>query len=387
MKTMYLNYPEVKLDHYKIYPQLNVPARLLLGPGPSNPHPRILQAIAYPTIGHLDPGFIELMNELQELLRYTWQTENQFTVPLSATGSGGMEAAIANIVEPGDPVLVGVNGYFGERICDMVTRFGGDLQRIEKPWGEVFSQNELKAALEKHRPVVLILVHAETSTGACQPIEGVADLCHRYDCLLLTDTVTSLGGVPLFIDAWGIDIAYSGSQKCLNCPPGLSPLTVNTRAMEKLNHRKQKVISWYWDVSLITKYWGKERTYHHTAPINMNYALRESLRIIAEEGLEARWKRHQQNAEMLWDGLSEMGIQCHVPQEIRLPTLTSVSIPDGVDGKAVIRYLLEHFNLEIAGGMGQLAGKIWRIGLMGYNSRAENVLLLLNALREALSNC
>jgi alanine-glyoxylate transaminase/serine-glyoxylate transaminase/serine-pyruvate transaminase len=376
--------PAIEYTVEKLPSQLNLPTRLLLGPGPSNPHPRVLQALSYPTIGHLDPCFVELMSEVQELLRYAWQTSNKYTLPVSATGSGGMEAAIANAVEPGDVVLVGVNGYFSERICEITTRFGGKVCRIEIPWGNVFSLEELREGLEKYRPSVLALVHAETSTGACQPLEGVADLCHEYHCLLLADTVTSLGGVPLFIDKWGVDIAYSGTQKCLACPPGLAPITFNTRAMEKINSRKEKVISWYFDMTMISKYWGTERTYHHTAPINMAYALRESLRMVAEEGLEARWLRHRKNAELLWDGLKDLGIACHVDSEIRLPSLTTAVIPSGVDGKAVIRYLIEHFNIEISGGMGQLAGKVWRIGLMGYNSREENVLLFLSALKEAI---
>lgn len=360
--------------------QLDVPPRLLLGPGPSNAHPRVLQALAMPLLGHLDPQFVALMNEVQELLRYAWQTENPLTIPVSGTGSAAMEASLANVVEPGDVVLVGVNGYFGERLVDMAGRYRADVRRLNKPWGEVFSLAELKAGLEKHRPAVLALVHAETSTGAGQPLEGVADLCHEHDCLLLVDSVTSLGGVPLFLDEWGIDVAYSGSQKCLSCPPGLAPLTLGRRAVAKLQERKTKVANWYLDMSLVSRYWGSERTYHHTAPINMNYALREALRLVAEEGLQARWARHQATAELLWDGLAELGLRCHVAREFRLPSLTTVVIPDGVDGKVVTRRLLNEYNIEIAGGLGELAGKVWRIGLMGFNSRPENVVLLLAAL-------
>lgn len=370
--------------HRQQVPQLDVPPRLLLGPGPSNAHPRVLQALGMRQIGHLDPQFISLMNEIQELLRYAWQTDNPLTIPVSGTGSAAMEASLANSVEPGDVVLIGVNGYFGERLVDMAGRYGADVRRIDKPWGEVFSLQELRAALAQHHPAVLALVHAETSTGACQPLAGVGDLCREFNCLLLVDSVTSLGGVPLFLDDWGIDIAYSGSQKCLSCPPGLAPLTFGPRAVEKLHQRQGKVPNWYLDLSLVSKYWGSERTYHHTAPINMNYGLREALRLVAEEGLAARWARHQANAQLLWDGLAGLGLECHVAPEYRLPSLTTVRVPAGIDAKAVARTLLINYNIEIAGGLGQLAGRVWRIGLMGFNSRPENVLLLLAALQRTL---
>lgn len=370
--------------HRQQVPQLDVPPRLLLGPGPSNAHPRVLQALGMRQIGHLDPQFISLMNEIQELLRYAWQTDNPLTIPVSGTGSAAMEASLANSVEPGDVVLIGVNGYFGERLVDMAGRYGADVRRIDKPWGEVFSLQELRTALAQHRPAVLALVHAETSTGACQPLAGVGDLCREFNCLLLVDSVTSLGGVPLFLDDWGIDIAYSGSQKCLSCPPGLAPLTFGPRAVEKLHQRQGKVPNWYLDLSLVSKYWGSERTYHHTAPINMNYGLREALRLVAEEGLAARWARHQANAQLLWDGLAGLGLECHVAPEYRLPSLTTVRVPAGIDAKAVARTLLTNYNIEIAGGLGQLAGRVWRIGLMGFNSRPENVLLLLAALQRTL---
>jgi alanine-glyoxylate transaminase/serine-glyoxylate transaminase/serine-pyruvate transaminase len=364
--------------------QLDMPPRLLLGPGPSNIHPRVRQALAMNEVGHLDPAFIELMNETQELLRYVWQTDNAFTIPVSGTGSAAMEAGLANCVESGDVVLIGVNGYFGERLCDMASRYGADVRRIERPWGEAFSLEEIGAALDEHRPAIFGLVHGETSTGVVHPMQGIGKLCREFGALLLLDTVTSLGGAPVFLDRWHVDIAYSGSQKCLSCPPGLAPLTLGERALEKLNRRKTKVANWYLDMSLVGKYWGADRTYHHTAPINMNYALREALRLIAEEGLENRWERHRSNAEMLWDGLEELGISCHVDKAIRLPSLTTPVIPDGVDGKAVSSYLLQNFNIEIFPGLGQLAGKVWRIGLMGHNSRPENVLLLLSALEKAL---
>ena len=376
--------PQPDDSHRTKVPQLDMPVRLLLGPGPSNVHPRVRLALAMNEVGHLDPKFIQLMNEVQELIRYVWQTDNPFTIPVSGTGSAAMEATLANCVEPGDVVLIGVNGYFGERLCDMASRYGADIRRMEKPWGEVFSLEEIGAGMEKHRPSILALVHGETSTGAMQPMDGVGKLCREFDALLLLDTVTSLGGAPVLLDRWHVDLAYSGSQKCLSCPPGISPLTLGERALEKLNRRKTKVPNWYLDMNLLAKYWGKERTYHHTAPVNMNYALREALILITEEGLENRWERHRTNAEMLWDGLEELGIGCHVDKRYRLPSLTTALIPDGVNGKAIADFLLQNYNIEIAGGLGQLAGKVWRIGLMGFNSRPENVLLLLAAMKHAL---
>jgi alanine-glyoxylate transaminase/serine-glyoxylate transaminase/serine-pyruvate transaminase len=366
--------------------QLSVPSRILLGPGPSNAHPRILQALGMRQIGHLDPHFLKMMDEVQELLRYAFQTENRFTIPVSGTGSAAMEAAVCNITEPGDKVLIGVNGYFGSRLVDMAGRYGAEVQQMNRPWGEVFTLEEIKQGLEKYRPQVLGLVHAETSTGARQPLEGIGELCREHNCLLLVDTVTSLGGVPLFVDEWKLDAVYSGSQKCLNCPPGIAPLTFGEHAVARIKARKTKVANWYLDMTMLMNYWGSgTRTYHHTAPINMNYALREALRIVAEEGLPARWKHHQENAETFWNGLQDMGLECHVSKEHRLPSLSTVRIPGGVDGKAVQSYLLEKLNIEIAGGLGELAGKVWRVGLMGYNSHPANVLLILYALKTALS--
>ncbi|MBK9054932.1 MAG: alanine--glyoxylate aminotransferase family protein [Chloroflexi bacterium] len=380
------NNPSLNEAHRITTAQLDVPNRLLLGPGPSNTPPRILQAMSLPTIGHLDPRFIHLMNEIQELLRYAWQTDNKLTIPVSGTGSAGMEAALANTIEPGDVVLIGVNGYFGLRLADMAGRYGADVRIIQKPWGQVFSLDELHAAITEHQPAVLALVHAETSTGARQSLEGVGELCRANDCLFLVDSVTSLGGVPLFLDEWLVDVAYSGTQKCLNCPPGLAPLTLGERAVQKLKTRRSKVANWYLDMSLISNYWGESRTYHHTAPINMNYGLREALRLVAEEGLAQRWARHQATAELFWAGLAEIGLECHVAPEHRLPSLTTVRIPEGVDGKAVVGRLLNEFNIEIAGGLGELAGKVWRVGLMGVNSQPENVYRLLDALSRILGN-
>lgn len=365
---------------------LEMPTRLLLGPGPSNVHPTVLQAMNTPTVGHLDPAFLALMDQIQSLLRYVWQTENPMTIAVSGTGTAAMEAAIANATEPGDVVLVGVNGYFGNRLVDMAGRYGADVRTITKPWGQVFTLDELRTALETHRPVILALVHAETSTGACQPLSGVGELCREFGCLLLVDTVTSLGGVPLFLDEWGIDLAYSCSQKGLGCPPGASPLTMSPRAVEKLQQRRTKVTNWYLDMSLLSKYWGSDRVYHHTAPINLYYALREALRLVADEGLANCWQRHQRNVEYLWEGLEDLGLTLHVKRELRLPTLTTVRVPEGVDSKAIARQLLNDYGIEIGGGLGELAGQVWRIGLMGFNSRTESVERLLEALLTVLPN-
>ena len=363
---------------------LEIPSRLLLGPGPSNAHPTVLQAMNTSPVGHLDPAFLALMDEIQSLLRYVWQTENPLTIAVSGTGTAAMEATIANAVEPGDVVLIGVAGYFGNRLVDMAGRYGADVRTITKPWGQVFNLDELQTALKTHRPAILALVHAETSTGARQPLEGVADLCNEFGTFLLVDSVTSLGGVPLFLDAWGVDLAYSCSQKGLGCPPGASPFTMSPRAVEKLQQRQTKVANWYLDMLLLGKYWGAERTYHHTAPINLYYALREALRLLAEEGLANSWQRHQKNVEYLWEGLENLGLSMHVEQEYRLPTLTTVRIPTGVDGKAIARQLLNEHNIEIGGGLGELAGLVWRVGLMGFNSRKESVDQLLAALRQVL---
>ena len=377
MATQHL-LPSVDQCHRSSLAPIATPDRLLLGPGPSNAHPTVLQALSRTPIGHLDPLYVELMAEVQELLRYAWQTDNRLTLPMSGTGSSAMEATLANTVEPGDRVLVAVKGYFGNRLVDMAGRYRADVRVVEKPWGEAFSLEELEAALIEHKPAILALVHAETSTGICQPMEGIGDLCRQHNCLLLLDTVTSLGGVPLFLDEWKVDLAYSCSQKGLSCPPGLGPFTMGPRAEEKLSSRKDKVPNWYLDVSLLNQYWGSDRVYHHTAPVNMNFGMREALRLLSEEGLEQAWARHRRNAEALWSGLESMGLVLHAPESLRLPTLTTVRIPDGVDGKAFSQHLLNQHGIEVGGGLGTLAGKIWRIGLMGYNSTPENVDRLLN---------
>ena len=367
------------------YPGLNPPPRLLMGPGPSLVDPRVLQAMALPLVGHLDPYFLRIMDRNQELLRYVFETENRLTIPVSGTGSAGMEATIANLVEPGDRVLVCINGYFGLRLADMAGRYGGQVETLTRPWGEVFDPEEIQQALERQPAKVVAIVQAETSTGAQQPLKEVARVVHAAGGLLLVDAVTSLGGLPVQVDALGIDACYSGTQKCLSVPPGLAPVTLGPRAVQALHDRKTKVANWYLDLSIVEKYWGQERTYHHTAPISANYGLYEGLRIVAEEGLEARWERHLQNARLLWQGVEALGLSLHVAEAHRLPSLTTVSVPDGVDEAKVRARLLKEYNIEIGGGLGELKGKVWRVGLMGFTSRRENVALFLAALGELLS--
>jgi alanine-glyoxylate transaminase/serine-glyoxylate transaminase/serine-pyruvate transaminase len=373
-------------EKYRLQLQpLEMPERLLLGAGPSNADPRVVAAMNRQPIGHLDPEYLKLMDEVQRLLRYSWQTDNAMTYPVPGTGSAAMEATFANTVEPGDVVLVAVKGYFGKRMVDMAGRYGADVRVLEAPWGEAFTLPELRDAIVAHRPKVLAMVHAETSTGILQPMEGIGDLCREFDCLLILDTVTSLGAVPIFLDEWKVDLAYSCSQKGLSCPPGISPFSMNDRAIAKSDQRTTPVANWYLDNTLLRQYWGGERTYHHTAPVNMTYGLREALRLLAEEGLEARWQRHQANAERLWDGLEDLGLKCYVPLELRLPTLTAVHVPDGIDAKAFQLHLLREYNIEIGVGLGALAGKIWRIGIMGANSYSEKVDHLLTVLAKCLA--
>ena len=369
--------PPIDTTHRVGLGSIATPDRLLLGPGPSNAHPTVLQALSRTPIGHLDPLYVELMSEVQELLRYVWQTDNRLTLPMSGTGSAAMEATLANTIEPGDKVLVAVKGYFGQRLVEMAGRYGAEVVTIERPWGEAFDPEEIEQALISHRPAILALVHAETSTGVCQPMDGIGEICRRHDCLLILDTVTSLGTVPLYLDRWGVDLAYSCSQKGLSCPPGLGPFTMGPRAEAKLSARTTKVANWYLDVSLLNRYWGSDRTYHHTAPVNMNFGMREALRLLADEGLEQAWQRHRRNAERLWAGLEDLGLELHVPESLRLASLTTVRIPQGVDGKAFSLHLLNNHGIEVGGGLGDLAGQVWRIGLMGYNSTEANVDRLL----------
>lgn len=360
------------------------PRRLLLGPGPSLVHPRVLQALSTPLVGHLDPAFLSVMTDIQTLLRRVFSTTNQFTIAISGTGSAGMEAAVVNVVEPGDVVIVGVNGVFGARLATIVERCGGKTILLEAPWGQVIEPDTIAAALQQSRPVKAVaLVHAETSTGAWQPLEPIGALCRQYNALLIVDAVTSLGGIPVEVDQWGLDVCYSATQKCLSCPPGLAPLTLSERAQSVIKNRRSPCQSWYLDLSLIADYWTEHnRAYHHTAPISMLYALREALRLIEEEGLPARFARHQLNSRALLAGLIALGLEPLPPPDRQLPTLICVTVPPHIDEAAVRSQLLERFGIEIGGGLGPLKGKVWRIGLMGESSTEANVLTLLNALEE-----
>ena len=345
----------------------------------------MLRALSTPLVGHLDPEFIRLMEETKALLRFVFQTSNPLTLPVSGTGSAGMETCFVNMVEPGDEVVIGVNGVFGTRMVDVVKRCGGTPVIMEAPWGAVFSPDDVRAALKRcTRPKLVALVNAETSTGAWQPLEDIAPLVHKAGALLLVDAVTSLGGCPLKIDEWQIDVCYSGTQKCLSCPPGLSPVTFSPAAQEVIRNRKHKVQSWYLDLSLLEQYWGEERVYHHTAPISMNYALREALRLISEEGLAARFRRHEDNHLALAAGLNALGMRLVAQAGARLWMLNSVAIPEGVDDAAVRKHLLAAYNIELGAGLGVFAGKVWRIGLMGESSTHSNVLLVLSALEAVL---
>jgi alanine-glyoxylate transaminase/serine-glyoxylate transaminase/serine-pyruvate transaminase len=366
------------------FPDLDMPQRILLGPGPSMVYPSVTRAMTAPMVGHLDPTFVALMDRIQDLLRYLFQTDNALTLPISGTGSAAMETCVANMVEPGDRVLICVEGYFGLRIADMARRYGGEVATITRPWGEVFSADDVRHALDQRSADVVAIVHGETSTGVMQPIPEIAQVVREHGAVLIVDTVASLGGAPFKTDEWGVDVAYTGSQKCLSCPPGISPVTFGPRSVEKLDQRKTPVANWYLDMTMLRDYWGAPRKYHHTAPISANYALYESLRLIKAAGLEQQWARHRQVAEMMWEGLESMGLSMHVPLEHRLPSLTTVCVPDGVDEGAIRRQLLLNYNIEIAGGLGELAGKVWRVGLMGYSARPENVVVLLGALRRIL---
>lgn len=367
----------------------NPPVRTLMGPGPSDVHPRILEAMSRPTIGHLDPAFIQMMEEVKALLQYAFQTKNELTMPVSAPGSAGMETCFANLVEAGDKVIVCQNGVFGGRMKENVERCGGIAIMVEDTWGEAIDANKLEAALKANPDATIVaFVHAETSTGAQSDAEGLVKLAHQHDCLTIVDTVTSLGGTPVKVDEWQIDAIYSGSQKCLSCTPGLSPVSFSERALEKIRNRKQKVQSWFMDLNLVMGYWGSgsKRAYHHTAPINALYGLHEALLMLQEEGLENAWARHRKNHLALRAGLEAMGLTFIVNEADRLPQLNAVSIPTGVDDAAVRDRLLNEYNLEIGAGLGALAGKVWRIGLMGHASRAENILLFIGALEAILSD-
>jgi alanine-glyoxylate transaminase/serine-glyoxylate transaminase/serine-pyruvate transaminase len=337
-----------------------------------------------PLLGYLDPQFLEIMSETQELLRATYQTANRLTFPVSATGMAGMEACLVNLLEPGERAVVCAAGFFGQRIVEVAGRAGAVVTALERPWGEVFDLNQVRDALKKTRPKLLAIVQAETSTGAWQPLEGLGKLCHEFDTLLLVDAVTSLGCVPLAVDAWEIDAVYSCSQKGLGCPPGLSPVSLSARAVEAIGRRKTRMQSWYLDLALVQKYWDSEHVYHHTAPVSMTYALREGLLLLHEEGLESRWARHWRNHLALKAGLTALGLTYTAAEGHQLPQLNAVRIPAGVDDGAVRKRLLSEFGIEIGGGLGEFKGKAWRIGLMGYNSRPGVVLLFLAALEQCL---
>lgn len=363
---------------------INPGARVLMGPGPSDVPARVLQAMSAPCIGHLDPYFLATMDETQRLLRYLFQTGNALTIPVSGTGSAGMETCFVNLIEPGDEVVVCVNGVFGTRMSDIVNRIGGRLIRVDAPWGRAIDPESVRKAVEGRSPKLLAVVHAETSTGVCQPLEDLGEIARHARALFLVDTVTSLGGMEVAVDRLGIDAVYSGTQKCLSCPPGLAPISFSPAALAALKRRKVPVVSWYLDMGLVGNYWGAERKYHHTAPVNMIYALREALRIIAEEGLAARFARHRLNHLALVAGVETMGLAMLVPAAERLPMLNAVRIPEGADDKKVRGALLRDFGIEIGGGLGEFTGKVWRVGLMGHAACRKNVFLLLSALETIL---
>jgi alanine-glyoxylate transaminase/serine-glyoxylate transaminase/serine-pyruvate transaminase len=366
----------------------NPTPRTLMGPGPSDVNPRILSALGRPTIGHLDPEFIRLMDEIKSLLQNAFRTKNELTIPVSAPGSAGMETCFVNLVEPGDKVVVCVNGVFGNRMVENVTRLGGHAIVVEDEWGTPVDPDKLKSALEDNPDAgIVAFVHAETSTGVRSDAETLCSIAKEFGCLSIVDCVTSLGGIDVNLDDWGVDAAYSGTQKCLSCVPGLSPVSFSEAAVNRIKGRSSPVTSWFLDLNLVMGYWGEgqKRAYHHTAPVNALYGLHEALVILEEEGLENSWARHQRNHLALRAGLEALGLEFIVEEKYRLPQLNTVTIPDGVDEASVRNQLLSQFNLEIGAGIGSLAGKVWRIGLMGYASNERNVLFCVNALESVLS--
>ena len=367
----------------------NPAIRTLMGPGPSDVHPRILEALSRPTIGHLDPQFVAMMEQVKTLLQYAFQTKNKLTIPVSAPGSAGMETCFVNLVEPGDKVIVCQNGVFGGRMKENVERCGATAVMVQDDWGKAVDINKVEDALRANPDARLVaFVHAETSTGAQSDVKAICELAHKHDCLTIVDAVTSLGGSELRVDDWQVDAIYSGTQKCLSCTPGISPVSFNDRAIEVIKNRKHKVQSWFLDLNLVMGYWGAgtRRAYHHTAPVNALYALHEALVMLQDEGIENAWKRHMDNHLALRAGLEAMGINFVVDEASRLPQLNAVTIPEGVDDATVRSQLLNEFNLEIGAGLGDLAGKVWRIGLMGHSSRAENIMLCLSALEAVLGD-
>ena len=367
------------------FSELKPPERILMGPGPSNVHYRVYRALTTPIIGHLDPDFMKIMDDICEMLRFVFQTKNKLTIPISGTGSSGMEASFVNVLEPGDKVVIGVNGVFGERMVDVATRCGAEVIRIDEEWGYIIDPNRVIETLKKHPEVkVFAVVHAETSTGAMQPLEEIGKFLKGGETLFVVDAVTSLAGCELRVDEWGIDICYSGTQKCLSVPPGLSPITLSEKALSVLHSKKSKVQSWYLDLSMIERYWGEERFYHHTAPISMLFGLREGLRIILEEGLEERFKRHQAIGDYLKSGLQELGWKLFAQAGYGLPMLTSVILPDGLNDAESRKKLLYDYGIEVGSGLGKTKGKIWRIGLMGETCKRQNADTLLLALRDLI---
>ena len=364
------------------------PRRILMGPGPSDISPEVLSALSRPVVGHLDPLFVGMMDEVKALLQYAFQTKNEFTIALSAPGSAGMEACFVNLVEAGDKVIVCRNGVFGDRMVQNVRRIGGEVIIVDSPWGRAVEVDKVEAALIANPDAkFLAFVHAETSTGAVSDAKVLCALAQQHQCLSIVDAVTSLGGIELRVDDWGIDAIYSGSQKCLSCVPGLSPISFSEKALQVIKNRQTQVQSWFLDQSLVMSYWSGEgkRSYHHTAPVNSLYGLHESLIQLQNEGLEQRWARHQTQHENLAKGLDKLGIKFIVPKAERLPQLNAIYIPDGIDDAKVRNYLLNHYNLEVGAGLGDFAGKAWRIGVMGYAARNENIALCLTALEDALN--
>jgi alanine-glyoxylate transaminase / serine-glyoxylate transaminase / serine-pyruvate transaminase len=367
------------------FKELNTSTRILMGPGPSDVNPRVLKAMSTPLVGHLDPEFLVVMDDIKAMTQATLQTQNELTFVVSAPGSAGMETCLVNLLEPGDEAVICIHGVFGTRMADIAERCGAKVIKVEAEWGTPINPEDVKQALASCNPKLLAIVHAETSTGVLQPLEEISKMTKDKGALLVVDAVTSYCGTDLKVDEWGIDALYSGSQKCLSAPPGLSPVTFSQAAIDVLDNRKTKVQSWFLDLTMVKNYWaGAKRAYHHTAPVSAMFAMRESLRIVLEEGLENRFKRHQKNHELLRDGLEAMGFEFLVEKQYRLPMLNAVVIPDGVDEALVRKRLLEEYNIEIGGGLGPYAGKIWRIGLMGESSTPNHVNMLLAALKQVM---
>ena len=365
--------------------ELNTSKRILMGPGPSDVHPRVLKAMSTPLVGHLDPEFVDIMNDIKKMVQTTFQTENELTFVVSAPGSAGMETCLVNLLEPGDEAVICIHGVFGTRMADIAERCGAKVIKVESPWGQHIEPAQVKEALENCNPKLVAIVHAETSTGVLQPLEEISKMVHDAGALMVVDAVTSYCGTDLKVDEWGIDAIYTGTQKCLSAPPGMSPVSFSQRAVAALDSRKTKVQSWFLDLSLVKNYWaGAKRAYHHTAPVSNMFALREAYRLVLEEGLENRFARHKRNHELLKAGLEAMGFEFLVKEGYRLPMLNAVKIPSGVDEAAVRKTLLNDYNIEIGAGLGAFAGKIWRIGLMGESSSPNHVNMLISALKAVM---